>query len=529
MPGHTVPSCQFIKRTLPFLLAATVSVFSSAGLATTSNEAILQPIPLMSEQARTQLEEEIVVHTETWIRACCKNFEMPLPQSISVRLDPATERVVVDLGAELGPYSTGGEMEEFTDMIRNGIYFYFHDRIKFKAVEFRFGGKDMYDYNPQDRPPPYEPDGKGMIDLDSPAKVVVAGGHGMYFNYQFNDWRAQRDVHNGILEDVLTQEYATTLLEHFRSRGSAVLFNPRPFYLETHQPSGSAWIKVAARYHLERDFPDHPEIWNSSPGGNDSMREYKQDIRSRPLYANHIGADAVIHLHTNGHTNPTIRGARAVYFEGRPESQRLAANLLCYMGESIHTLETFKDFRVEDEPLVGRHGENGYARMPSAIVEVGFHTNASDAEALKNPLFRDAAMRGVEKGFRLFRQGKGCETFGIEGIPDVSGLENEDVPVEIAFSGNPRFPVTKVTRTIECPPGWWCNSSRTKFADEVPSPLKYNTGCASAHETAVFRMATKLVDADGVETNEFQHTFTCIDRPKGATSEQAATDFRGSI
>jgi hypothetical protein len=42
--------------------------------------------------------------------------------------------------------------------------------------------------------------------------VVVAAGHGIYYNHGFKDWPAQRDPSNGITEDFITPGYATELL-----------------------------------------------------------------------------------------------------------------------------------------------------------------------------------------------------------------------------------------------------------------------------------------------------------------------------
>jgi hypothetical protein len=39
---------------------------------------------------------------------------------------------------------------------------------------------------------------------------------------------------------------------------------------------------------------------------------------------------------------------------------------------------------------------------------------------LKDPVFVDAAMKGVEKGFRLHAEGKACKPFNITSIPDVT-------------------------------------------------------------------------------------------------------------
>src|SRR3546814_2149544 len=92
--------------------------------------------------------------------------------------------------------------------------------------------------------------------------------------------------------------------------------------------------------------------------------------------------------------------------------------------------------------------------MPSVVLEVGFHTNSSDAAALKDPAFREAAMKGVEKGLRLKAEGKTCEPFKIASIPNVSGPHNTDIPAEIHYKGYPQFPVEQTTENVGCTDTW---------------------------------------------------------------------------
>src|SRR3546814_10202652 len=108
------------------------------------------------------------------------------------------------------------------------------------------------------------------------------------------------------------------------------------------------------------------------------------------------------------------------------------------MKELIHVQAAYKNFNVANQAVVaGNYGENNRARMPSVVLEVGFHTNSSDAAALKDPAFREAAMKGVEKGLRLKAEGKTCEPFKIASIPNVSGPHNTDIPDRKSTRLNP--------------------------------------------------------------------------------------------
>lgn len=65
---------------------------------------------------------------------------------------------------------------------------------------------------------------------------------------------------------------------------------------------------MAARYNLQEILPGQPEIWNSLPTATHDLREYDEDIRSRPLYANHLNATGLISVHTNGfESDPRVR------------------------------------------------------------------------------------------------------------------------------------------------------------------------------------------------------------------------------
>jgi hypothetical protein len=213
------------------------------------------------------------------------------------------------------------------------------------------------------------------------------------------------------VEDFITPEYARELARWFRERNGADTSFPRAEAILAHDPSGEPWWQLGARYNLKNILPDNIEIWHSLPGDQGSNRERNEDIVSRPLYANHLGADAVFHLHTNA-AEPTASGTRLFYHEGRDNDKRLAENVLCYMKEIIQAQGPYEKYNVPSQAISRSNlGENREAKMPSVIVESGFHTNASDAVALQDPVFRTAAMKGVEKGLSTAWRRQGLRAF----------------------------------------------------------------------------------------------------------------------
>ena len=139
---------------------------------------------------------------------------------------------------------------------------------------------------------------------------------------------------------------------------------------------------MSSRYHLKALLPEHVDIWNSLPNDTNRDREVREDIRARPLYANHLGVGGLISLHTNGNDNPAIRGLEVYYHEDKPQDRELAAQVLCSMKELIHAEPGYEDFPVRTAPSVGRHGENRIGTMPSVLVEVAYHSNGEDSAAL---------------------------------------------------------------------------------------------------------------------------------------------------
>ena len=342
--------------------------------------------------------------------------------------------------------------------------------------------------------------------------VVVSAGHGRtrYFppgGQSF--WNFQRDLHNGVQEDLITTEYATELSNWLLTRGVATPFFPRSVSSAIHEPSGLPWRKVSARYYLQLLYPENPEIWHSLPRADGNDRHEKEDIRSRPLYANHIGADAIISLHTNAGP-PSATGTRVYYYPGRADDRDLGNNVLCAMKEIIQANDAYEDFRVDDEARTKDHGENRLAVGRRAIVvETAFHTNADDARALRDPAFRAAAMKGVAKGYRIDTAGQTCEPFEIDEIPNVTGREGL-IPVKVFFVGFPEFKVKAEIEITDCPAGFECYGGTVEYA-ETESPLSYNFNCELGdHQSATFGLRTRLTDVDNVETEWVEHSLTCL-------------------
>ncbi len=100
--------------------------------------------------------------------------------------------------------------------------------------------------------------------------------------------------------------------------------------------------------------------------------------------------------------------------------------------------------------------------------------------------------------------------FKVENIPSVSGSPSS-IPVNINFSGYPRFPVDATVEIVTCPDGWACTGGTTQYTSNIPSPLSYNWGCnpGTSSLPVVFTVRTMLKDASGINPPAIEHTITC--------------------
>ena len=272
-----------------------------------------------------------------------------------------------------------------------------------QPLDFRFNGHRLEDHFhdlPRRRSHGDAAAAAGGVD------VFVSASHGWYL-HGGSSWRLQRPLSNGMVEDLVTPRFARHLVDALeRDRVSTLL--SRSEALSVHPGAAKPWWQMAARYHAQAMYPERPDIWRSYADRDTPLREYNDDIRSRPLMANEIGAGALIHLHTNAAADPTATGMMAFHQAGRSEDQRLGHVLLCAMRDAIHRLPDYRDYRVRVQPSIGNYGENRLAAAPSILVELGFHTHPQDAAALQDPLFQAAVADGLRQGYADFQQGVGA-------------------------------------------------------------------------------------------------------------------------
>lgn len=451
-----------------------------------------------------QLTEQVQarINTQKRIEGQSKNVVA------KVRFDNASKRVIVDLSRGYVPRHAGGQLEDLERELRTEIEELLMGVVDFSGVEFRYDGRSIQDFHPD--PPKSRAPKAARLNANN--LVAISAGHGYYYHHGQNAWVAQREPGaGGLLEDTITPLYATHLQGMLSVHSVVNTAYLRATGGAPHPQSGYPWWHMASRYFLQEMYPGLPHIWNSKAGETYPLREYDEDINSRPFYANHINATTFITVHTNGSDIPSARGTRVYYQQGRTDSADLADSVLCYMREAIQGQPTYKDFPVAQSTLTGNYGELRNADMPGVLVEVAFHSNAEDAVALQDTLFRVASMGGVEKGYRMHRDGIGCEPFKLVSVPNVSGTYSHSLEVLFHYTGHPRFPLFLQTEIIECPAGWSCRGKQWSYNVYKPSPLAFNFTCGShpTQDSATFKWRTTLRDADGIVTSAIDHTTTC--------------------
>jgi N-acetylmuramoyl-L-alanine amidase len=408
----------------------------------------------------------------------------------------------VELGKAYLPTDYTITFEEQVNAIVDLLISYTEQRTPIYRVDVWFEGKDIFDYFPDERGPEdrvvpkqvQEAKYRPKRDLGN-GRVLISAGHGIYYNSRYKDWRAQRDPVNRVVEDFWTPSFARRLAKLLQERSDSEVVQARSSDATRHADSNMPWSYMAARYHIQTMLPELPSIWNSPGKSALGMEERDQDTRSRPLFANHLGADAAIHLHTNADARPEVRGIRVFHHMQSPESKRLADLALCYMKESLSSNDFYSTFPVARQAIPKNHGENRLATMPSIIAELGFHTNKDDADAIQNDSFQVLTMRGLEKAYRMFKQGNECVPFGAT-YSDVTVMSDSIAEASITFAGFPRFPVRLESVVAECPPGVMCWPLAGYFKKPT-DPLAISHSCL-AKEPFTMKWNVRFIDADGI-------------------------------
>jgi hypothetical protein len=164
------------------------------------------------------------------------------------------------------------------------------------------------------------------------------------------------------------------------------------------------WMEAARYYIKSLGVREDARVWNV--GSTDC----KQDINSRPLYANFVKANILVSIHNNaGHGG--FSGTETWYDTSTPwvaQSRRLADLLQLEVVKMIREFDkNWKDRGLKHEPP--SKAENKRATRPSAIVEIAFGDRLNpDNTALQNDRFKQLASCGIVAGVARYLVGDGA-------------------------------------------------------------------------------------------------------------------------
>ncbi|WP_414608984.1 N-acetylmuramoyl-L-alanine amidase family protein [Stenotrophomonas pavanii] len=424
--------------------------------------------------------------------------------TVSVVVVPQKRRMVVEFGPGYLPGNEQNYGELFLIPLAADLRHYSNQAgLDILDVEFLFQGKPIEAHFPEDHPAPRAAKSRSVH-----TQALVSSSHGYIALHPSRAWEFQRPAPLGLQEDVLSPTYGDELQRLLEQRSGLVAHRARSRSIDPHPESGLPWEHMSARYHLKALLPERADIWNELPNSADSDREVKEDIRARPNYANHLGVDVMLSLHTNGNLAPSVRGAEVYHHRSKPEDKALGDSILCGMRELIHAQPGYENFPVRAESAADGHGENRIGKMPSVIVETAYHSNPDDVAALQDPVFRSASMKGVEKGYRLWATGKTCEPLALHPIPDTDVPVQSARDVEVRYAGNPQYPLSVELSLTTCSEVGACSSSTRTFDDPM-QPVVINLACNGVG-TGVARWSALLRDADGVASAPVEFSQACV-------------------
>lgn len=525
MRGGNVRKIGCVIAAAAFSLSLSPGVNAQAG--------VDKNVPKLSASNSQQIARE----TEPYLQAFVdKQRRMPGQAKqvlVKVTPDPLAQVIWIDLDAGYVPKGMDEFGESFGELVRevqNEGYELLSGIVGFEYIRVRMGGKTLNEIFPPEHLKKKRDGMSGQVVAPLVAGLVVINpGHGKYLHHADNTWRYQRPVaYTGttdVYEDIVTPGYASMLASVLTARSASTITNiqhTRDLGNTAIDPeSGLAWAALGARYYMKRLYPAlGATIWNKFPNGGSSginLREYDEDIRSRPEYANYINAETMISLHTDA-ADSSARGATVITNIDNVDSVQLAKNVQCYLTEQITQLPEYADYVIRQGVKDGdNYGEVRVAAMPTVLVELGFHTNPEDAAALQDPIFRAAAAKGIEKGYRTFKAGEtACKPLTITSAPPVTGKHNTKIPFTVQFSGTPlAAPMYLRSKVVTCPPDYTCSQTSEQYLfqeSDLPDILSGTSTCSTYRPVpggVILEVDRYLEDRDGVRSPKVRSTINC--------------------
>jgi N-acetylmuramoyl-L-alanine amidase len=133
-----------------------------------------------------------------------------------------------------------------------------------------------------------------------------------------------------------------------------------------------------------------------SPSGSNYSQA--NDLQARVDIAKNVNANLFVSIHNNANADPGPNGTETYYSSENPVANqciRLAKNI----QEQVVKYLGLKDRGVKDAPFWVIDDRNP---IPSALVELGFNSNFTEANLLKSPDFQNKAALGIYRGILVY-------------------------------------------------------------------------------------------------------------------------------
>lgn len=264
------------------------------------------------------------------------------------------------------------------------------------------------------------PAGINLAGVLNGKKITISPGHG----YQWNgsSFSTQRPVYCAPLseEDLHNLEISLYLTEYLLADG-AIPFQTRETDLArgNHPQSGKPWWQMCAPFWLyDQGYP--LSVCSPNTGavpGAAGVSQTTEDRRSRPEASNYDGTDLYVSLHTNGLAGDCYTGCPSgieMYVDETQnggwftQSSSLGSKCQIAVRDAVQaTYSATFPCRNSCIPRTNQaFAEIHYPERPACLLELGFHDSClTDAVALRDNVFRSAAMWGMYKGI--------CDFYGV--------------------------------------------------------------------------------------------------------------------
>lgn len=118
-----------------------------------------------------------------------------------------------------------------------------------------------------------------------------------------------------------------------------------------------------------------------------------QDLNRRKKLMDESGATAIVSIHLNKFPRPDIHGAQVFFPKEPANSQKLALHLQQALKEVVEPGNS-REALIKREPLIILKN----AKVPTAIVECGFLSNAEDGKNLTDVAYQERLAAAIKQG-----------------------------------------------------------------------------------------------------------------------------------